>query len=277
MHKTHAIMPLLLIGVVSSFVFVFTAWASGISPDQVIALANSARTKAGLATLSENPKLTLAAQSKAEDMIANDYFAHTSPTGVEPWYWVKQEDYSYKAAGENLAINYTNAIDQHDAWMKSPTHRANIMSERYQEIGVAVVQGKIDGKESTVTVQFFGQPLYAATDEATTPPPLPVPVEVMGAETTLGEGTPVVMGESLAPATMNAEKSLSSLASLASLAGTSWIELLLLLTLALVSFSTPIVFLAEAYMTLVTIRIAKKADKKARSVSVIETKLLHQN
>lgn len=262
--KTHAIMSLLLVGMVSSFVFVFTAWASGISPDQVIALANSARSKAGLGTLSENSKLTLAAQSKASDMIANNYFAHTSPTGVEPWYWVKQEDYSYKAAGENLAINYTNAIDQHDAWMNSPTHRANIMSSRYQEIGVAVVQGKIDGKESTVTVQFFGQPLYAATDQTTATPPLPVPVEVMGVEVQQEGSAPVVVGEGLTttPATANV----------------LWVELVLLLILTIVVFSTPTVFLAEAYMVLVTMRIRKKNSKAAViPVHIIERNLIHQN
>ena len=133
---------LLVIGFLSSFLFVLTAVASGISPGDVIALANTSREKAGLTPLSANRALTEAAQAKANDMLKNDYFAHTSPTGVDPWYWIKKEGYQYKAAGENLAINFTSAKEQHSAWMNSSSHRDNILNGRYQEIGVAVVKRK---------------------------------------------------------------------------------------------------------------------------------------
>lgn len=185
--------PLLAIGFLSSFVFVFTALASGIASTDVIALANSARAKEGLAPLSENAKLSAAARNKAEDMLKNDYFAHTSPKGVTPWAWIKQEGYQYKAAGENLAINFTDAKEQHSAWMKSASHRANILNSQYQEIGVAVVKGKIDGKESIVTVEFFGTPLHAVTDRAAAVPPVvqKVPAEVKSIETQVETGVPL--------------------------------------------------------------------------------------
>lgn len=181
----HSVILLAIVGIASSFAFVLTALASGIVPAEVITLANSARLKAGLTELTENAKLSAAARNKANDMIKNDYFAHTSPTGVDPWHWMKQSGYQYKAAGENLAINYTDAKGQHDAWMKSATHRANIMNERYQEIGVAVVKGKIDGKESIVTVEFFGTPLHAVVDQVSAAPPLalPAPAAIKGVET----------------------------------------------------------------------------------------------
>ncbi|MBP9727862.1 MAG: hypothetical protein KBD27_00630 [Candidatus Moranbacteria bacterium] len=182
--KTHAVIPLVLIGIASSFTFVLTVVASGIVPSEVVALVNSARERVSLPGLTENAQLSEAARAKAEDMIKNDYFSHTSPKGVEPWYWIKQAGYQYQAAGENLAINYTNAKEQHEAWMKSTTHRANILNTRYQEIGVAVVKGKVNGKESLVTVEFFGSPLHAVADRVAVAPPVAVPVsEIKGMET----------------------------------------------------------------------------------------------
>jgi hypothetical protein len=182
--KTRTVIPLLLIGIAFSCTFILTAVASGIVPIEVIALANGARATANLPALTENVQLSLAARTKAEDMIKNDYFAHTSPAGIEPWYWIKQTGYQYQAAGENLALNYTNAKEQHSAWMKSATHRANILNTRYQEIGVAVVQGKINGKDTIVTVEMFGSPLHAVADRVAVVPPVEVPaIEIKGVET----------------------------------------------------------------------------------------------
>ena len=130
--------------------------ADTFTPANVIDLVNQSRFEAGLNTLTENSKLTQAAQDKANDMIANDYFAHTSPQGITPWFWLKKEGYVPKSAGENLAINFTTAKSQHDGWMASTTHRENILSPKYQEIGVAVVEGSINGEKTIVTVQLFG-------------------------------------------------------------------------------------------------------------------------
>ncbi|MEK9173835.1 MAG: CAP domain-containing protein [Patescibacteria group bacterium] len=135
--------------------------ASSVTSGALLRLANDSRKQAGLPELKQNDQLKQAAEAKAKDMFKNDYFAHTSPKGVTPWHWIKQTGYQYGFAGENLAINYESAESQHKAWMKSPTHRANILSDKYQEIGVAVVSGKIDGKEAQVTVQVFASPKVA--------------------------------------------------------------------------------------------------------------------
>ncbi len=176
--KIFIILPLLVVGLVSSFTFVSPALASGITPAAVIELTNHARITNGLGTLTENTKLSQAAREKAEDMIKNDYFAHTSPAGLDPWYWVKKAGYAYKAAGENLAINYTDATAQESAWMKSKTHRANILNTNYRETGVAVVEGKINGQKSIVTVQLFGTPMYAVADQQKTAVPPAVKAQV---------------------------------------------------------------------------------------------------
>lgn len=67
---------------------------------------NQTRQSLRLQPLSENKKLEQAAQLKAENMIQNQYFSHTSPSGVTPWFWFLKAGYSYRYAGENLAIGF---------------------------------------------------------------------------------------------------------------------------------------------------------------------------
>lgn len=133
-----------------------TAEAASLTADRVIHLANQAREEAGLSRLSTNPALTRAAELKAADMAGQHYFAHTSPAGISPWHWFDEAGYTYRYAGENLAIHFTRAEDQQQAWMKSEKHRANILNPKYQETGVAVAVYEEDGRQSLVTVQLFG-------------------------------------------------------------------------------------------------------------------------
>jgi len=138
------------------FVVIYPAFASEITPNRVIELVNLARQEEGLKPLIKSDVLTKVAQDKLDDMIKNGYFAHTSPNGKTPWSWFVEEGYDYKYAGENLAINFTSAENQQEAWMKSFTHRKNILNIDYQEIGVAFGAGEINGKMSLITVQEFG-------------------------------------------------------------------------------------------------------------------------
>ena len=115
-------------------------------------MVNSDRASHGLAELNINPLLNLAALAKAQDMIDKNYFAHVSPDGVNPWYWFKSLGYKYSYAGENLAEGYTDAKDLEKSWMNSPTHRANILSPNYSEVGFAVLREN----NTNVVVEFFG-------------------------------------------------------------------------------------------------------------------------
>lgn len=131
-------------------------FASQIDPDKVIELTNTERLSAGVTLLKESSELDQAALAKATDMFENNYWAHVSPTGTEPWYFVTQSGYQYKHAGENLARDFSNPKDVVTAWMASPTHRQNLLDNRYKDIGVAVVDGYINGVETTIVVQLFG-------------------------------------------------------------------------------------------------------------------------
>lgn len=138
------------------FLASFPVWAKEITSQSVIDLTNQSRQENNLLPFQEDETLKKVAQDKLEDMIKNHYFAHTSPDGKEPWFWFSKEKYDYKYAGENLAINFLEVEEQHKAWMESLTHRKNILNDKFQEIGVAVGAGEIDGQTSIIAVQEFG-------------------------------------------------------------------------------------------------------------------------
>lgn len=145
-------------------------YASSITPAQVVEHTNQERARMGLQPLKLNEKLTAAALAKAQDMMDAQYWAHTSPSGKQPWDFIKNSGYSYQAAGENLARDFANTDDMVAAWMASPTHKANIVNGKYQEIGVAVIDGELQGAETTLVVQEFGMPrnVPATLGEAST-------------------------------------------------------------------------------------------------------------
>ncbi len=124
----------------------------------LVELANNDRTALALDGLSVNPTLVAAAQAKANDMASKGYFSHTTPEGYDSWHWFKEVGYDYQYAGENLAVNFSDSGDVQKAWMMSPTHRQNIMSARYTEIGIATAVGMYQGKEAVFAVQMFGRP-----------------------------------------------------------------------------------------------------------------------
>lgn len=133
-------------------------YSSAITPNNIISLTNSTRESLGLTTLTENSALDVSAQLKAEDMLENQYFAHTSPEGVSPWSWFGKAGYTYTYAGENLAVYFTTAEDVQAGWMASPTHKANIVDTRYSEMGVGVSQGTYNGYPAIFVVEHFGYP-----------------------------------------------------------------------------------------------------------------------
>jgi len=126
----------------------------------VIALTNLQRQQNGLASLKDNPLLDKAAALKLKDMFTNQYFGHISTSGAGPDFWIEKSGYEYVMIGENLALgNFEDDQELIEAWMQSPGHRANILNQRYQEIGVAVGRGTFEGKLTWLAVQEFGLPL----------------------------------------------------------------------------------------------------------------------
>lgn len=137
----------------------------------VIARTNIERNLNGaLPALKENTKLNAAAEIKLKDMFAGQYFEHVSPLGVGPGDLADKVGYEFILSGENLALgNFDNDKVLVTAWMDSPGHRANILNNKYLEIGVAVGKGMFEGHETWLAVQEFGFPTSACPEPNTDP------------------------------------------------------------------------------------------------------------
>jgi Cysteine-rich secretory protein family len=131
-------------------------YATDINVQQLLAGTNAKRQEAGLSPLTLNSTLSVAAANKAADMFAKNYWAHNSPSGASPWDFITGAGYHYTVAGENLAKNFSNSQGVVDAWMASPSHRANVLKSGYQDVGFAVVNGSLAGEDTTLVVQMFG-------------------------------------------------------------------------------------------------------------------------
>ncbi len=114
-------------------------------------LINKQRAQNGLSPLKENSELQRVARIKAQDMVNNNYFSHTSPTYGSPFDMMKSFKISYNTAGENIAGNSSNS-GAVTAWMNSPGHRANILNSSFNQTGIGVVTGSKYGK---IYVQMF--------------------------------------------------------------------------------------------------------------------------
>lgn len=136
---------------------------------RVFDLTNSSRAENGVQPLKMNTKLSAAAAEKANDLVKRNYFDHTSPDGKKFWQWITEANYSYVTAGENLAMDFTTAESAHNALMASASHRKNILKGSYTEIGLAVVEGMLNDRQTTVLVELFGAPAAAPAAVAQKP------------------------------------------------------------------------------------------------------------
>lgn len=130
--------------------------ATGISIEEIIEATNQKRIENGLTPLYRNHLLEKAAIEKLKDMLNKQYWSHYGPNGETPWSFILNAGYEYTYAGENLAKDFTNTKSLINAWMNSPTHRANILHEKYQEIGVGILSGQLHGKNTLLIAQIFG-------------------------------------------------------------------------------------------------------------------------
>jgi uncharacterized protein YkwD len=112
-----------------------------LNPYFVEQYVNNARQAHGLKPLKHNSELEKSAKAKLKDMVAQNYFAHTSPTNKQPWDFMTDSSYNYQTAGENLAkADYKDEQAVIDAWLESPDHYAVMMSPKYCDIGIATTR-----------------------------------------------------------------------------------------------------------------------------------------
>lgn len=136
--------------------------SANISQKKITELTNKEREKKGLPPVVENEALDRAAELKAQNMFAENYWAHFAPSGKTPWDFILGAGYKFTFAGENLAKNFYTSEEVVNAWMQSPTHRDNLLNPNYRDIGIAVVEGVLNGQKTTLVVQEFGTTEYLA-------------------------------------------------------------------------------------------------------------------
>lgn len=130
--------------------------SGNIDQKKLIELTNIERQKMGLSPVSENTALDQAAELKAQNMFQENYWAHFAPSGKTPWDFILGAGYKFTVAGENLAKNFSSSDDVVKAWMASQTHRDNLLNPKYQDIGIAVEEGVLNGQKTILVVQEFG-------------------------------------------------------------------------------------------------------------------------
>ncbi len=153
------------------------AYATNVSSNGLLAATNKEREQNGVIDLKLNSSLATAAQTKANDMVKRNYWAHNTPDGQQPWVFFQGAGYSYQKAGENLAYGFTTSADAVTGWMNSPTHRANLLDTAFTEVGFGFANGEnynASGSE-TVVVAMYGRPLVlGSTNQSTSPAATPV-------------------------------------------------------------------------------------------------------
>lgn len=159
---------LLLVATVLMPVSNLTTAAFGVS--EIIDGSNQARAQFNKPAFVANPLLMSAAQMKAEDMAKQQFFAHTAPDGTVAWDYFKKVGYGYSVAGENLAITNQDANAVIQGWLNSPTHRDNLLSTEYSDLGIGMATfGDYQGHKNTVVIVAFYGKRASGTQTAAAP------------------------------------------------------------------------------------------------------------
>ncbi len=152
-----------------------------ITPADLLNQTNKVRQENGLSALALDSALSQAASQKAADMFAKDYWAHVAPDGATPWGFIKNSGYVYLYAGENLARGFSNTSDIVNAWMASPSHRDNMLSSNYDDVGFAISTGSLTGSDTVLVVEMFGRKYGAEVEVSST---IPSPTVTVASEAT---------------------------------------------------------------------------------------------
>ena len=136
---------------------------------QVVTLTNVERANAGLQPLTLNSQLVATAQGHSDDMARNDFFSHTGLDGDRLSDRAEQNNYDYRALGENIAAGQSTPAQVVQAWIDSPGHRENILNPNFTEIGIGyefLARDRGDINFNHYWTQVFGRPSATSTNNA---------------------------------------------------------------------------------------------------------------
>lgn len=118
---------------------------------EMLEAVNRYREAAGVPALELSGSLSAAASVRAGEIAAE--FSHTRPDGSGWETALEETGAEYRSAGENIAYGYSTAEEAVREWMRSPSHKANILNPSYDRLGAACYR---DGK-TTYWVQIFAE------------------------------------------------------------------------------------------------------------------------
>jgi uncharacterized protein YkwD len=119
---------------------------------------NAKREAAGLNSLAISPHLNRTAQEKSQDMAQKKYFSHENKQGKMIWDSIKANGYRFRYAGENLARNFDDSTSVVEAWMKSESHRKNILFENFTDLGIGIGINSQNDNEGIYITTIFAKP-----------------------------------------------------------------------------------------------------------------------
>ena len=155
---------------------------------EMLARINQMRTARNLPALVRDGRLDAAARTQSTEMAATTVVEHVSETTGDPMARVQAAGLEPEAVAENIAFNTTGDA-AHQALVRSPSHRTNLLSARATHIGLSVVQAE----GGVYVTQVFArvpdlEPEEVAVEEAqeqgepeveeALPPPVSAEVEV---------------------------------------------------------------------------------------------------
>ncbi|OGL35925.1 hypothetical protein A3A68_01715 [Candidatus Saccharibacteria bacterium RIFCSPLOWO2_01_FULL_48_13] len=150
------------------------AYATSMSVGGLLGSTNDQRAANGVATLSLNSKLNAAAQAKANDMAARNYWSHNTPEGDPPWVFIEAQGYAYQKLGENLAAGFSSESATVGGWMASAPHKANLLDPAFSDVGFGFANNEnytsAGGGPMTIVVAHYGKPTVLAAAPATPAP-----------------------------------------------------------------------------------------------------------
>ena len=150
------------------------SYATSVTAQRLLIDTNQQRSDNNVAALKLNDELSAAAQAKANDMAARNYWAHNTPDGNPPWVFIDKAGYHYEKAGENLAYGFANSDDTVVGWMNSPPHRENLLDSSFSDVGFgyANVQNYQNKGPETIVVAMYGEPRISLAPSPITSTPI---------------------------------------------------------------------------------------------------------
>lgn len=106
--------------------------------DALFGLLNEERSRAGLPSLARDLRLTVVARDHAWDMFDVRVLSHYSPRTGGPAQRLDRRAIPYAVVGENVAYAH-NAALAHQGFLRSASHRRNILDPRFGAVGVGAV------------------------------------------------------------------------------------------------------------------------------------------